>query len=153
MIYFSAMPNIRVSSQKVGKLGIHHRRQIVTHDFFDVQTYHLKKLLRSLLNALENLRNFVYRNLQFHGASSFDFRFLGKNPLKEKRLFFYPFLAPYNFTQNILHYHDSEGIPLFISNIEFLHRRSKSINNLYRLSSLDDINGIKDTSKDELKRL
>src|SRR3990170_4268466 len=91
MIHISSIPNIGSSSQKMGQLCIHHRRQIFTHDFFDVQTYHLKKLLRSLLNALENLCNFVYRNLQFHGAFSFGFSFLGKKPSKGKAPFLLPF--------------------------------------------------------------
>lgn len=44
---------------------------------------------------------------------------------------------------------DSEGIPLYISKIEFLHKGRKDIKNLYRLSNLDDIN---DATKSELRR-
>lgn len=57
MIHLSSIPYIGGSSQKMAQLGAHHRRQIFTHDFLDVQTYHLKKLLRSLLNALLRARD------------------------------------------------------------------------------------------------
>jgi hypothetical protein len=47
--------------------------------------------LWTFLNNLENLCNFRYRYFQFHGAFSFQLRFLGKNPSKGKAPFFLPF--------------------------------------------------------------
>ena len=59
MICISNYPNIGISSQIMGQLRIHHRRQVFPDNLSDIQTNHLKQLSRSLLNLLSRANRIV----------------------------------------------------------------------------------------------
>jgi hypothetical protein len=93
MVRRLSFPFIPLSSQKMRQLQTHKLRKVFSNLFLDIKPDHLEKFL-SLLNLLEKIHDFRYRNLDVHRRFSFRFDLGGSKPVYRRSAYFFKPLFP-----------------------------------------------------------